>query len=130
MARSPTTTDAFSAIAEPRRREILGALATNDSGGGGGAERDVSWLVETLGWPQPQVSKHLGVLLEVGLVTVVRKGRRRMYSLNGEQLRTVYDWIRAFEQLWDHKLQRIKARAEQLELKSKLKSNPTNPHQN
>lgn len=127
MARSPATTDTFSAIAEPRRREILGALATGESGGG---ERDVSWLVETLGWPQPQVSKHLGVLLDVGLVSVVRKGRRRMYSLNGEQLRTVYDWVKAYEQFWDHKLQRIKARAEQLELESKLKNNPANPHTN
>lgn len=129
MARSPATSDPFFAIAEPRRREILGALATGESGGGGG-ERDVSWLVETLGWPQPQVSKHLSVLLDVGLVSVVRKGRRRMYSLNGEQLRTVYDWIKTYEQFWDHKLQRIKARAEQLELQAKLKNNPPNPHPN
>ena len=70
MARAPTIADAFTAIAEPRRRVILGALARGD---GGGVERDVSWLVAELGWPQPQVSKHLGVLREVGLVTVVRK---------------------------------------------------------
>ena len=101
MARSPTTSDAFTAIAEPRRREILGVLADNDG------ERDVSWIVEELGWPQPQVSKHLGVLRQVGLVSVVRKGRRRMYSLNGEQLRTVYDWVKHYERFWDDHLQRL-----------------------
>src|SRR5882672_2998340 len=90
MARSPTTTDAFTAIAELRRREVLGAVAKGDGA------CDVSWLVEELGWPQPQVSKHLGVLRRVGLVSVERKGRRRMYTLNGEKLRTVYDWIKTY----------------------------------
>jgi DNA-binding transcriptional ArsR family regulator len=129
MARSPTTSDAFAAIAEPRRRELLGALANNDSGreGGVGTERDVSWLVEELGWPQPQVSKHLGVLRQVGLVSVVRKGRRRMYSLNGQKLRPVYDWVKTYERFWEHQLQRIKDRAEQMECKSKLKERPTHP---
>jgi DNA-binding transcriptional ArsR family regulator len=106
MARTPTTADAFTAIAEPRRREILGVLAAADG------ERDVSWLVEALGWPQPQVSKHLGVLREVGLLSVVRRGRRRMYSVNGEELRTVYDWVKTYERFWDQQLRRIKARAE------------------
>ncbi|CAG0960122.1 Transcriptional repressor SdpR [Phycisphaerales bacterium] len=118
MARSPTTADAFAAIAEPRRREILGILA---GGIGEAAERDVTWIVEELGWPQPQVSKHLGVLRKVGLVSVVRKGRRRMYSLNGEELRPVYEWVKAYERYWDHQLKRIKDRAEQMERESSLK---------
>ena len=115
MARSPTTADAFTAIAEVRRRDILRTLATS------GEERDVSWLVDTLGWPQPQVSKHLGVLRKVGLVSVVRKGKRRMYSLNGQGLRPVYDWVKDYERFWEHQLQRIKDRAEEMERESKLK---------
>ena len=115
MARAPTTTDAFAAIAEPRRRDILGVLAN------GGGERDVSWLVEELGWPQPQVSKHLGVLREVGLVSVIRKGRRRVYSVNAEELRPVYDWVKMYEKFWDKQLQRIKERAEQMEREAKQK---------
>lgn len=106
MPRSPTTLDAFTAIAEPRRRDILGLLAQSDG------ERDVTSLVDQLGWSQPQVSKHLSVLREVGLVTVVRKGRHRMYALNPEQLRTVHDWVQQFERFWDHQLRRIKDRAE------------------
>lgn len=112
MARAPTTTDAFSAIAEPRRREILGVLAACDD------ERDVTWLVEELGWPQPQVSKHLGVLREVGLVSVSRRGKRRMYKLNGEELKPVYEWVKAYERFWDHQLKRIKDRAEKKEQQS------------
>lgn len=107
MPRSPTTTDAFNAIAEPRRRAILDALSESDQ------EHDVSWLVVKLGWPQPQVSKHLGVLRAVGLVSVVRKGPRRMYSINGDQLKPVHDWVQMFSKFWEHKLQRIKDRAEQ-----------------
>jgi DNA-binding transcriptional ArsR family regulator len=118
VPRSPTTADAFTAIAEPRRRQILGALAGADS------ERDVSWLVEELGWPQPQVSKHLGVLRKVGLVRVVRQGKRRVYSLNGEELRPVYDWVKSYERFWDHQLQRIKDRAEQKQRESKSKQPP------
>ncbi len=112
MPRSATTTDAFSAIAEPRRREILNTLAESNT------EHDVTWLVEQLGWPQPQVSKHLGVLRQVGLVRVTRDGRRRLYSVNGKELRPVYDWVKSYERFWEHKLQRIKERAEQLERES------------
>jgi DNA-binding transcriptional ArsR family regulator len=121
MARSPTTADAFAAIAEPRRREIIGALATIEG------ERDVTWLVEALGWPQPQVSKHLGVLRKVGLVRVARQGKRRMYSLNGEELRPVYEWVKKYERYWEHQLQRIKERAERMErdLKSRDGQNQT-----
>lgn len=114
MARSPASADAFTAIAEPRRREMLSALAAP-----GGGERDVTWLVEELGWPQPQVSKHLGVLREAGLVSVVRKGRRRVYSVNGRELRPVYDWVKNYERYWEHQLQRIKDRAEQMQRESK-----------
>lgn len=125
MPRAPTTTDAFSAIAEPKRREILGLLVQRGSGGegGGGSEEgcDVSWLVAELGWPQPQVSKHLGVLREVGLVSVIKQGRRRVYTVNSEQLRPVYDWVKTYEKFWDHRLHRIKDRAELLERQSKQK---------
>jgi DNA-binding transcriptional ArsR family regulator len=106
VARAPTTLDAFSAIAEPRRREILAALAQH------GGQQDVTTLVDSLGWPQPQVSKHLGVLRKVGLVHVVRHGKRRIYNLNGQQLRLVYEWVRTYERFWDSQLQRIKDRAE------------------
>jgi DNA-binding transcriptional ArsR family regulator len=119
MARSPTTADAFTAIAEPRRREILGVLAHC------GGERDVTWLVAKLGWSQPDVSKHLGVLRKVGLVDVERKGQHRMYRLNGEKLRPVYEWVKAYERFWEHQLQRIKNRAEQMERESKPKDGST-----
>lgn len=122
MARAPTTTDAFAAIAEPRRREILEILAgggneaehENDTGG-----RDVSWFVKELGWPQPQVSKHLGVLRAVGLVSVVRRGRRRVYRLNGEELRTVYDWVKMYERFWENQMSRVKDRAERMAREAK-----------
>jgi len=91
------------------------------AGKGGSGECDVSWLVGKLGWPQPQVSKHLSVLRQVGLVTVVRKGRRRLYSLNGDELRPVYDWVKAYERFWEHHLARIKGRAEHMERESQLK---------
>ena len=71
-------------------------------------------LVRSLGWPQPQVSKHLGVLKKVGLVNVRREGRQRVYALNGRQLQPVHDWVRRFERFWRHQLDRIKGRAEQM----------------
>lgn len=108
MARTPAALDAFAAIAEPRRREVLNVLARSSD------RRDVSWIVDELGWPQPQVSKHLAVLREVGLVSVVRQGRQRMYSLNGRELRLVHDWVKTFERYWDEQLNRIKDRAERM----------------
>ena len=92
MARAATTADAFNAVAEPRRRQILDALA--------GGERPVNDLVALLGLAQPQVSKHLRVLREVGLVEVRGDGRQRMYRLNGRPLRPIYDWVRVYEQSW------------------------------
>ncbi|HMN97556.1 MAG TPA: metalloregulator ArsR/SmtB family transcription factor [Phycisphaerales bacterium] len=122
MARSPTNSDAFAAIAEPRRRELLGALARGDG------ERDVSWLVADLGWPQPQVSKHLAVLRQVGLVTVARSGKRRMYSLNGLKLREVHDWVKTYERFWDHQLRRIKERAERVERRGREATDTDRQH--
>src|SRR3954468_3172161 len=104
MARSPTTADAFNAVAEPRRRQILDLLMPG--------ERPVNDLVASLGLAQPQVSKHLRVLREVGLVNVRGSGQLRLYQLNAERLRAIYDWVRTFEPFWDHQLDRIKERAE------------------
>jgi DNA-binding transcriptional ArsR family regulator len=92
MARAATTTDAFNAVAEPRRRQILDALA--------GGERPVNDLVHELGLPQPQVSKHLRVLREVGAVEMREDGRRRLYRLNGPALKPIHDWIKEYEQTW------------------------------
>jgi DNA-binding transcriptional ArsR family regulator len=92
MARAATTTDAFNAVAEPRRREILDVLA--------GGERPVNDLVEALGLGQPQVSKHLRVLREVGAVNVRDAGRRRLYRIDGRALKPIHDWVSGFERLW------------------------------
>jgi DNA-binding transcriptional ArsR family regulator len=92
MARAATTSDAFNAVAEPRRRAILDALA--------GGERTVTELVATLGYAQPQVSKHLRVLHDVALVAVREAGRHRLYRLNGEALKPVFDWVSTYEQTW------------------------------
>ena len=105
MARAATTTDAFNAIAEPRRREILGLLAEGEA-------KAVNDLVAEMRLPQPAISKHLGVLRKVGLVSVEKDGQRRLYRLNGVQLKAVYDWVKTFERFWQHQLDRIKERAE------------------
>jgi DNA-binding transcriptional ArsR family regulator len=105
MARAPATLDSFNAIAERRRRQVLDLLARG--------ERPVSELVQTLGWPQPQVSKHLGVLKKVGLVSERRVGRRRVYRMHGEKLRPIHDWVQSFAHFWTHQLDRVKARAEE-----------------
>ena len=92
MARAATTADVFNAVGEPRRRQILDALADG--------ELPVNDLVERLGIAQPQVSKHLRVLREVGLVDVREEGRQRMYRLNGAPLKPIHDWIATYEQTW------------------------------
>jgi DNA-binding transcriptional ArsR family regulator len=95
MARAATTTDAFNAVAEPRRREILDLLAVG--------ERPVNDLVSLLGLPQPQVSKHLRVLREVGAVDVRNEGRQRLYRLNGKALKPIHDWVKSYERLWSER---------------------------
>jgi DNA-binding transcriptional ArsR family regulator len=95
MARAATTTDAFNAVAEPRRRQILDAIA--------GRELSVTELVRRLGLPQPLVSKHLRVLRETGLVVARDDGRQRLYRLNGPALKPIFDWVRDFEQLWSER---------------------------
>ena len=105
MPRAATTTDVFNAIAEPRRREIIDLLR-------GGQPRSVNDLVASLRLAQPAVSKHLGVLRKVGLVSVTRHGQQRLYRLEAEQLKAVHDWVKTFERFWSHQLDRIKARAE------------------
>jgi len=104
MARAATTSDAFNAVAEPRRREILEFLATG--------ERSVGEIVMRLGFEQPSVSKHLRVLLEVKLVEVRRDGRRMLYRANAEAIRPLHEWTSTFERLWKHQLLRVKERAE------------------
>jgi DNA-binding transcriptional ArsR family regulator len=99
MARAATTTDAFNAIAEPRRRQILDAI--------GGGQRSVTELVAILDVPQPLVSKHLRVLREVGIVAFREDGRQRLYRLNGGALKPVYDWVKEFEQLWSERFARM-----------------------
>lgn len=105
MPRATTTSDVFNAVAEPRRREIVALLADGQS-------RSVSQLVEALKLPQPAVSKHLGVLRTVGVVTVAQQGKERFYSLNPTSLKQVHDWVKPFEKLWTSQLERIKQRAE------------------
>jgi len=104
MARAATTSDAFNAVAEPRRREILSYLMLQ--------ERPVGDIVAALGMQQPAVSKHLRVLLDVGLVSVRRDGRLRMYCVNAAQIRPLHEWTGTFERFWQHQLNRVKERAE------------------
>jgi len=109
MARAATTTDAFNAIAEPRRRQILDVLA--------GGERPVNDLVAQLGLAQPQVSKHLRVLREVGAVEVRGDGRRRLYRLNGRALKPIHDWVREYEQTWSERLGQLDVVLDELKTK-------------
>lgn len=99
MARTPTTHDPFNAVAEPRRRKVLEALGT--------AELSVNEIVLKLGWTQPMVSKHLGVLKQVGLVKERRVGRQRMYRVNPERLKPIFDWVSPFERFWADKFDRL-----------------------
>ena len=105
MSRAATTSDVFNAIAEPRRREIVALLAR-------GGPKSVGELVAALGAAQPAVSKHLAVLRAVGVVTVEKQGKNRLYALSPAELKPVHDWVAAFEQLWTNQLDRIKERAE------------------
>ena len=115
MARAATTADAFNAVAEPRRREILDALS--------GGEQPVNALVRTLSVPQPQVSKHLRVLREVGVVDVRNEGRQRLYRLNGQALKPIHDWVERYERLWSERFDRLDVVLEELKEKEKGNGN-------
>jgi len=106
MARTPTTHDPFNAVAEPKRRQVLEAL--------GMRELSVNDLVALLGWNQPSVSKHLGVLKQVGLVSERRVGRQRLYRVNGERLKPIYDWVAPFEKYWTESFERLDEVLQQL----------------
>jgi DNA-binding transcriptional ArsR family regulator len=99
VARAATTADAFNAVAEPRRRQILDVLA--------GGERPVNDLVAELGLGQPQVSKHLRVLREVGAVEAREEGRQRLYRLNGHALKPIHDWVKTYERSWSERFDRL-----------------------
>jgi len=99
MARAATTSDAFNAVAEPRRRQILDVLA--------GGERPVNDLVDVLGLGQPQVSKHLRVLREVGVVDVRNAGRQRLYRLNAQALKPIHDWLKTYERSWSERFDQL-----------------------
>jgi len=99
VARAATTADAFNAVAEPRRRQILDVLA--------GGERPVNDLVLELGLAQPQVSKHLRVLREVGAVEMREAGRQRLYRLNGEALKPIHDWVKNYERSWSERFEQL-----------------------
>jgi DNA-binding transcriptional ArsR family regulator len=109
VARAATTTDAFNAVAEPRRREILDVLA--------GGERPVNDLVHALNMAQPQVSKHLRVLREVGAVQVRDEGRQRLYRLNGHALKPIHDWVKNYERSWSERFEQLDAVLEDLKQK-------------
>lgn len=122
MARAATTFDVFNAIAEPRRREIVDLLAM-------GTERDVTELVVKLHLSQSAVSKHLGVLRKVGVVSFHKAGQRRLYRLNPRELKPVHDWVQHFERFWTDHLASIKQAAEQtakeLAARDRAASNPS-----
>lgn len=107
MARAATTTDVFNAVAEPRRRDLIDVLASG--------ERTVTELVDGLGLSQPQVSKHLKVLREVGLVAVTEDGRFRRYRLVGEPLKPIHDWISNYERVWNERFDALEAVVEELQ---------------
>jgi DNA-binding transcriptional ArsR family regulator len=111
MARTPTTFDPFNAVAEPKRRQVLEVLGTQ--------ELSVNEIVERLGWNQPMVSKHLGVLKEVGLVSERRVGRQRLYRVNAERLKPIYDWVAPFERYWSERYDRLDEVLQDLKSKEK-----------
>jgi DNA-binding transcriptional ArsR family regulator len=109
MSRAATTTDAFNAVAEARRRQILDLLA--------GGERPVGDLVRVLELAQPQVSKHLRVLREVGAVDVREEGRRRLYRVNGHALKPIHDWVKNYERSWSERFEQLEAVLDELKQK-------------
>ena len=118
MPRAATTTDAFNAIAEPRRRDIIALLID-------GRDHAVNDVVTILRLPQPTVSKHLSVLRKVGIVTVRKRGKMRLYRLNPQELKPVHDWIKDYERFWTHQISQVKQRAEQKMLARIARENQT-----
>jgi DNA-binding transcriptional ArsR family regulator len=104
MPRAATTSDAFNAVAEPRRRDILNYIAMQ--------ERSVNEIVDALEMEQPSVSKHLKVLKDVGLVDVRREGRQMLYRVNAMAIRPLWEWTTTFERMWRHQLAKVKENAE------------------
>jgi DNA-binding transcriptional ArsR family regulator len=111
VARAATTADTFNAVAEPRRRQILDELMAG--------ERSVGDLVGLLGLAQPQVSKHLRVLREVGAVDVRDEGRQRVYRLNGAALKPIHDWVKRYEQTWSERFELLDDVLEELKQQEK-----------
>jgi DNA-binding transcriptional ArsR family regulator len=109
MARAPTTSDAFNAVAEPKRRQILILLK--------GRERPVNELARALRITQPRTSKHLRVLREVGLVRVRGDGQQRLYGLDARVLKPVHEWVAGFEQFWDESFDRLNEYVKELQQK-------------
>ncbi len=111
MARTPTTHDPFNAVAEPKRRQVLELL--------GARELSVNEIVTKLGWTQPMVSKHLGVLRQVGLVSERRVGRQRMYRVNAQRLKPIFDWVIPFERFWSESFDRLDEVLQEIQQKEK-----------
>jgi DNA-binding transcriptional ArsR family regulator len=111
MARTPTTHDPFNAVAEPKRRQVLELL--------GARELSVNQIVTKLGWTQPMVSKHLRVLKQVGLVSERRVGRQRMYRVNAQRLKPIFDWVTPFERFWSQRFDRLDEVLQEIQQKEK-----------
>lgn len=116
MTRKAHPTDVFTAIAEPRRREVIRVLAD-------GQEYAVNEIVLRMKMAQPAVSKHLGALRKAGVVTVIKRGQHRMYRINAEGLRPVHEWLKVFEHYWTHQVGQIKQRAERKALERMVRLN-------
>jgi DNA-binding transcriptional ArsR family regulator len=114
MTRKAHPADVFSAIAEPRRREVIAVLSD-------GQEYAVNEVVLRMKMAQPAVSKHLSALRRAGVVTVVKRGQHRMYRLNAEGLKPVRDWVKGFERYWTHQVDQIKQRAERKALERMIR---------
>jgi DNA-binding transcriptional ArsR family regulator len=114
MTRKAYPEDVFSAIAEPRRREVIAVLAD-------GQDYAVNEIVLRMKIAQPAVSKHLGALRKAGVVTVVKRGQHRMYRLSAEGLKPVHDWVKVFERYWTHQIDQIKQRAERKALERMIR---------
>jgi DNA-binding transcriptional ArsR family regulator len=115
MARTPTTHDPFNAVAEPKRRQVLAVMGTE--------ELSVNQIVQRLSWPQPMVSKHLKVLKQVGLVNERRDGRQRLYQVNAEKLKPIFDWVSPFEKLWIERFDRLDQVLEDMKKKENQNDN-------